>query len=66
MSSLAEIENAAEALPPDQKEELFLFLATRLRGAARELPPPREFSRVEMEGWINDDEEGYRRFRAGK
>ena len=66
MSSLAEIETAAEALPPEQKEELFLFLATRLRGSGRELPPPREFSRVEMEGWISDDEDGYRRFRTGK
>lgn len=66
MRSLAEIEDAAEALPPDQKEELFLFLATRLRGSGRAMPPPREFSRVEMEGWISDDEEGYRRFRTGK
>ncbi len=30
MSTLAEIEAAAELLPPEQKEELFRFLATRL------------------------------------
>ena len=66
MSTLAEIESAAEALPPEQKEELFLFLATRLRGSARDLPPPREFTRAEMDGWISDDEEGYGRFLAGK
>jgi hypothetical protein len=30
--SLAEIEAAAEALPREQKEKLFHFLATRLRG----------------------------------
>ena len=31
MSTLAEIENAAETLPPEQKEKLFLFLAAQLR-----------------------------------
>ena len=30
MSTLAEIQAAAESLPPEQKEELFRFLATRL------------------------------------
>ena len=38
MSTLLEIESAAEALPPEQKEELFLFLATRLRAETGELP----------------------------
>lgn len=33
MSTLTEIEVAAEALPPEQKEELFRFLALRLRPA---------------------------------
>ena len=33
MSSLAEIEKAAEALPPEQKQELILFLGARLREA---------------------------------
>lgn len=31
MNTLAEIEAAAEALPPEQKEKLFRFLAARLR-----------------------------------
>lgn len=31
MKSLADIEAAAEALPPEQKEELLRFLAARLR-----------------------------------
>lgn len=61
MITLAEIESAAEALPPEQKEELFLFLATRLRAGAGELPPPRDFSREKMEQWIQEDEEGYRK-----
>ena len=33
MSTLAEIETAAEALPPEQKEELFRFLTARLRSS---------------------------------
>lgn len=65
MSTLAEIESAADALPPQEKQELFLFLAARLRGAGQ-LPPPREFSREQIEAWIADDEEGMRRFREGR
>ncbi|MBI4517164.1 MAG: hypothetical protein HY699_15265 [Deltaproteobacteria bacterium] len=66
MSTLAEIEAAADALPAEQQEELFLFLATRLRAESGPLPPPREFSREQMERWIADDEAGYRRFLAGQ
>ena len=33
MSTLVEIETAAEALPPEQKEELVRFLAAQLRPA---------------------------------
>jgi hypothetical protein len=35
MSTLPEIEAAAEALPPEQKEELLQFLAARLRPVER-------------------------------
>jgi hypothetical protein len=66
MSTLAEIEAAADALPPEQKQELILFLAARLRAGNEELPPPREFSREQIEQWIADDEAGYRRFLAGQ
>ncbi len=65
MSTLAEIEAATDALPPEQKQELFLFLAARLRGAGQ-LPPPREFSREQIEAWIADDEKGMQRFRDGR
>ncbi|MCA1602802.1 MAG: hypothetical protein LC776_14605 [Acidobacteria bacterium] len=37
MDTLAEIEAAAEALPPEQKEELFRFLAERLRPSNTQL-----------------------------
>jgi hypothetical protein len=48
MSTLVEIEAAADSLPSEQKQELFLFLAARLRGAGQ-FPPPREFSREQIE-----------------
>ena len=45
MSTLTEIEAAAEKLPEQEKEELFLFLAARLRTTnPLELPPPRKFT----------------------
>jgi hypothetical protein len=66
MSTLSEIEAAADALPTKEKEELLLFLATRLRAVAGELPPPREFSREQMQRWIADDEAGYQRFLSGQ
>jgi len=61
MSTLAEIEAAADALPSEQKQELFLFLAARLR-AEGELPEPRRFSREQMSAWIAQDEEDMRHF----
>lgn len=61
MSTLAEIKAATEALSEREKEQLFLFLAARLRAAnPAELPPPRTFTRGQMEEWIRD--EGMRRF----
>jgi hypothetical protein len=67
MSTLAEIEAAVDSLPAQEKEELFLFLAARLRAASSaELPAPRKFTREQMEGWIKDDEEGMTRFREGR
>ena len=65
MSTLLEIEAAADCLPPEQRQELFLYLAARLRGSGQ-LPPPRDFSREQIKGWIADDEEGMRRFRESQ
>ena len=65
MSTLAEIEAAADALPPEEKQELILFLATRLRGAGVKLPPPRKFSREQIAAWIAEDEAEMQRFREG-
>lgn len=63
MSTLAEIEQAAEKLTPQQKQELMLFLGARLRTEGARLPGPRRFSREQVQSWIADDEAELKRFR---
>lgn len=65
MSTLAEIEAAADALPPEEKQELILFLATRLRRSGVKLPAPRKFSKEQVASWIAEDEAEMQRFREG-
>jgi hypothetical protein len=64
MSTLAEIEKAAEQLPPQQKQELMLFLGARLRAERAGLPEPRQFSREQVQSWIAEDETDLKRFRG--
>lgn len=64
MSTLAEIEQAAEALAPEQKQELILFLAARLRADGAQMPTPRKFTKEEMAGWIAEDEADMERFQG--
>ena len=64
MSTLAEIEAAAEALSPEQKQELMLFLAARLRANGAKMPEPRAFSPDEIANWIARDETDLARFNA--
>lgn len=66
MSSLAEIEAAADALPPEEKQQLLLFLAARLRAQGARMPEPRKFSREQMASWIAEDEADMRRFQEGE
>lgn len=66
MSTLAEIEAAADALPATEKQELLLFLAARLRAQAGRLPAPRRFLREQLNGWIAEDEAEMQRFRDGE
>ena len=66
MSSLAEIEVAVDALSPEQKQELMVFLAARLRAQRGQPPEPRKFSREEVASWISEDESDMQRFREGK
>jgi hypothetical protein len=66
VSKLEEIEAAAEALPPEEKQQLLLFLATRLRAQGLKLPDPRKFSAEQMKAWIAEDEADMARFQRGK
>ncbi len=62
MSTLTEIENAAESLPVNEKQELMLFLLTRLRRDGWKLPAVRDIPKERIEKWIADDEAGYQDF----
>ena len=66
MSTLAEIERAADALPPDEKRELLVFLAARLRAEGDRLPEPRQYSRDQIQAWIAQDEADFQRFQRTK
>jgi len=61
MVTLAEIESAAAELSPSEKQELMLFLASRLRAEGAPLPEPRTFTSDEMASWIAEDEADMRR-----
>ena len=64
MSTLGEIEAAADALPSKQKQELMLFLAARLRANGAKVPESRVFSSDEIANWITRDEADLARFKA--
>jgi hypothetical protein len=66
MSTLDEIEAAADVLTPEQKQELLLFLAMRLRAEGATLPEPRTFPREQIGAWVEEDEADMRRFNDGK
>jgi hypothetical protein len=65
MSSLLEIEEAADVLPIEEKKELIAFLLTRLRGVGDKLPPVRDIPNATIVKWVAEDEVGYRKFLAG-
>ncbi len=66
MSTLSEIEAAAERLLPEQKQELMLFLAARLRSQGAKAPETLRFSREQVAGWIAEDEVDMRCFQKGE
>ena len=65
MSTLVEIEQAAEVLPVEQKQRLLFSLLTSLRKGGAELPPPRDIPKATIGQWVAEDEEGFRKFKAG-
>jgi hypothetical protein len=66
MSTIEEIEAAADALSSEQKQELLLFLAARLRAQGARPPEPRKFSREQLAAWITEDEGDMKQFREDK
>ena len=64
MSTLSEIEAVADALSREQKQELLLFLAARLRAEGAAVPEPRTFAREEIAEWMAQDESDLERFKS--
>ena len=66
MKTLAAIKQATESLSSAEKEELLLFLATRLRDERGEMPPARRFGREQIGAWIVEDEADGDRWRRNR
>jgi hypothetical protein len=62
---LAEIETAADALPAAEKQQLMLFLATRLQAQGATLPETPFVPRERASDWMAEDEAAMRRFHPG-
>ncbi len=62
MSTLIEIEAAADSLSSEEKEELLRFLPMRLR-KDRAMPQPRIYSDEELATMLAEDEADGERFR---
>jgi hypothetical protein len=65
MSTLAEIEAAADQLPAAQQHQLLLHLILQIRKNGAELPPPREYTPEQIAAWAAADEADFQRFQAG-
>lgn len=65
MSTLADIEAAADALSREEKEQLLRFLAMWLR-QERVMPSPRIYSDEEIATMLAEDEAAGERFRQGR
>jgi hypothetical protein len=65
MTTLAEIETAADALSTLEKQQLMLYLATRLQGQGASLPETPLLSFDKTGDWMAEDEAAMRRFRPG-
>jgi len=70
MSTLSEIEAAADSLPPEQKQKgkqkLLLFGASRLRRNGARVPAPRQFAAQEIASWMVEDEANLKRFQEAE
>jgi len=64
MTTLAEIETAADSLSTAEKQQLLLYLTARLKAQGAPLADPPTFSRVKARDWMAEDEAAMRRYRA--
>jgi hypothetical protein len=62
MSTLAEIESATRQLAPAERQQLLVFIAKILREEGQSLPEPRGFSPIEMQTWMDEDEQDLNEF----
>lgn len=65
MSTLAEIESAADSLSTEEKEKLLRFLALRLREERAALKP-RLYSEEELSTMVAEDDADGERFRQAR
>jgi hypothetical protein len=63
MTTLAEIETAADALSVAEKQQLMLYLAARLQAQGAPLPNQLPLSHEMLTDWMAEDEAAMRRFR---
>jgi len=63
VTTLAEIETAADALSAIEKQQLMLYLATRLQAQGASLPETPTLPRERLGDWMAEDEAAMRRFR---
>jgi len=63
VTTLAEIETAADALSAAEKQQLLLYLAARLQAQGAPLPETPALPRERVSDWMAEDEAAMRRFR---
>lgn len=65
MTTLSEIELAADSLTATEKQQLMLYLASRLQAQGVPLPESSGLSRDRSSDWMAEDEAAMRSFRTG-
>jgi hypothetical protein len=64
MSTLTEIEAAADRLSPEEKLRLVRFLVHSMPPTRTPMPEPRDFTVEEMSAWLDEDQRAGREFLA--
>ena len=65
MTTLAEIETAAETLSVPEQQQLMLYLAARLHSQGESLPHDPSIASGGIGDWMAEDEAAMRRIRPG-